>query len=55
LCGKADCVAEKHIEKPFDFAETYARIMSEHTGSGMFTIVADKIERELAIGVGERR
>jgi len=55
LCGNADCVAAKHIEKPFDFAETYARIMSEHTGLGMFAIVADRIERELAVGVGERR
>jgi len=55
LCGKADCIADKHIEKPFDFAETYAKIMGEHTGHGMFQSVADKIERELAVGVGERR
>ena len=55
LCGNADCIADKHIEKPFDFAETYAKIMGEHTGHGMFQSVADKIERELAVGVGERR
>jgi len=55
LCGKADCVAEKHIEKPFDFNEIYARVMAQHNGGFWFKSVADKVERELAVGVGERR
>jgi hypothetical protein len=55
LCGNADCVADKHIEKPFDFEETYARIMGEQTGYGKFAEVCERITRELAVGVGERK
>ena len=32
LCGNADCISKHHIEKPFDFAETYNKVMTFQYG-----------------------
>ena len=38
LCGKADCVADRHIEQPFDFAATYAEVMAFQFGPKQLAI-----------------